>query len=514
MVQIAVDDMDAPSLDDINDLVRSGKFDLAKWAYSTIVENNPENAAAWYGLGVVLNQLNNREKSISAFQKSYELDSQHGPTSANLAILYSIDNPGNADKYARIAINLGVVNETLTGLCIEEEPPLMEAKAVVEPPSLEKRELTIIEDSCKLILDGEFEEALDLISPAVEGEFQSSSELWTICSLCLLKLDFVSDANNSIKFAADLPPSNWAKNEYYIKVLNLFECETSQELMMKIELLNTDESEEDFSETDDISDENESISNVDEEIINEGIELEDSKVVLITNAKKCTEDGDHVSAVQIWKNILERFGSTSEAWRGMASALEAAGHIEKSKQCISKAQEIESELNIDNENDDVDLISAAESARMQTIANQYEPKDDVNVSIEWYNKGLNLLGEAKSSEALHCFEQSIKTIPREEKDLRVRVHNGKGHALHQMGEFSQSIQAYHQAISMSPESVTSRTLYNMGSSYAAMEHFRDAIKCFEQALDRDMDPDDTELCKAQMNRCQLLLKEQIKLERN
>jgi len=514
MVQIAVDDMDTPSLADVNDLVRSGKLDLAKWAYSSIVGNDPENAAAWYGLGVVSNQLNNREKSISAFLKSYELDSEHAPTSANLAILYSFDDPENADKYARIAIDLGVANEILTGLCIKEEIPLMEARTVVEPPSLEKRELAIIEESCKLIIDEKFEEALDIISPAVEGEFQSSSELWTICSLCLLKLDFVSDATNSIEFAGNLTPSNWATNEYYIKVLNLFDCETSHELMMKIGLLSPDDSEEDFSLDDDISGENESISDVDEEIINEEIELEDSKVVLITNAQKCTEDGDHVSAVQIWKNVLERFGSTSEAWRGMASALEAAGHIEKSKQCISKAQEIEFELNPNNENDDVDLISAAESARMQTIANQYEPKDDVNVSIEWYNKGLNLLGEAKSSEALHCFEQSIKTIPREEKDLRVRVHNGKGHALHQMGEYSQSIQAYHQAISMAPESVTSRTLYNMGSSYAAMEHFRDAIKCFEQALDRDMDADDAELCKAQMNRCNLLLKEQIKLQRN
>tara|TARA_Y100001936_G_C15646224_1_gene444082 strand:- start:22 stop:618 length:597 start_codon:yes stop_codon:yes gene_type:complete len=198
----------------------------------------------------------------------------------------------------------------------------------------------------------------------------------------------------------------------------------------------------------------------------------------------------------------------------MASALEAAGHIEKSKQCLSKAAEIDFELGEIDQNEDVDLVSAAELAKKQIMANQYQVKDDVNVSIEWYNKGLNLLAEVKSSEALHCFEQSIKTIPREEIDLRVRVHNGKGHALHQMGEYSQSIQAYHQAISMSPESVSSRTLYNMGSSYAAMEHFTDAIKCFEQALEREIDDDDAELCRTQMNRCRLLLKEQLKVKRN
>ena len=50
----------------------------------------------------------------------------------------------------------------------------------------------------------------------------------------------------------------------------------------------------------------------------------------------------------------------------------------------------------------------------------------------------------------------------------------------------------------------------MGSSYAAMEHFSDAIKCFEQALSRELDEEETRLCQTQMNRCSLLLKEQIK----
>ena len=66
---------------------------------------------------------------------------------------------------------------------------------------------------------------------------------------------------------------------------------------------------------------------------------------------------------------------------------------------------------------------------------------------------------------------------------------------------------------MDPTMVTGRTLYNMGSSYAAMEHFTDAIRCFEQALDRDLDEEEERLCKTQMNRCSLLLKEQRKTER-
>ena len=50
----------------------------------------------------------------------------------------------------------------------------------------------------------------------------------------------------------------------------------------------------------------------------------------------------------------------------------------------------------------------------------------------------------------------------------------------------------------------------MGSSYAAMEHFADAIKCFQQALNRELDAEESQLIQTQMNRCSLLLKEQNK----
>ena len=52
----------------------------------------------------------------------------------------------------------------------------------------------------------------------------------------------------------------------------------------------------------------------------------------------------------------------------------------------------------------------------------------------------------------------------------------------------------------------------MGSSYAAMEHFSDAIKCFEQALNRDLDEEEKRLVQTQMNRCSLLLKSKSRLQ--
>ena len=45
-------------------------------------------------------------------------------------------------------------------------------------------------------------------------------------------------------------------------------------------------------------------------------------------------------------------------------------------------------------------------------------------------------------------------------------------------KYAESILAYHTAIELSPDTVSGKTLYNMGSSYAALELFTDAVKCF------------------------------------
>ena len=140
-------------------------------------------------------------------------------------------------------------------------------------------------------------------------------------------------------------------------------------------------------------------------------------------------------------------------------------------------------------------------------------EENVNVCIEWYNKGLSMLSEENGVEALNCFERAIGGAPREERELRIRAQNGRGHALYQLARYPESIQAYHAAISMDPAGVTGKSLYNMGSSYAAVELYSDAIKCFEQALGRGLEDEDVTICKTQINRCKLLHKEQQKRQR-
>ncbi len=249
----------------------------------------------------------------------------------------------------------------------------------------------------------------------------------------------------------------------------------------------------------------------------EGEELDfvNSKTARSSRANKMTEKGDHAAAVNEWKELLKKDSSDISSWKGLADALSKAGYIERANQCLQRVEElteIEKESREIDENEEMEnLISAAKEVKEKIELVEENNSRDVNESIEWYNKGLVLLSENNPSESLNCFDKALQGSPEEEIELRVRAHNGKGHALYQLDKFADSIQEYHSAIVLDPASVTGRTLYNMGSSYASIELYADAVKCFEQAKNRGMGKEDQRLCQTQISRCKLLIKEQKKL---
>ena len=541
-----------------NEIARQGDYTLAKFAYEFCIETETDNSAAWYGLGVVNHQMGDEEGAIVAFERAFLINRFHAPTAANLAILLDGRDLLLARRYANSALELGLTDVRLATIASRdeaveedrvedglddslestnqeqetEELPVLTAEPVEVMEETEPVQRDILQDAANLIDAEDYEKALNLISPALEGDYSESAQLWYLCGLCLKALDLHEDALNTISYCLEL-------DNNHEEALKLFkELATPESDEENPTLTTTSESP---SEIDDVEGDSDfapeeiiegTKTNHDEihpaqyEVFNDGsqeedtedssllVALEDTHVVLIKQARESTQHGDHAGAVQIWKRIIEEYGSTAEAWSGMADALEAAGHVEKGFQCRTKADELlMQEEKKEVPEGGVDLVAAAVQAKRHSSHDTSPNQDDVNVSIEWYNKGLTLLGEDKGVEALNCFEKAISSAPREEREIRVRSHNGRGHALHQLGRFSDSIQSYHQAISMDPTMVTGRTLYNMGSSYAAMEHFTDAIRCFEQALDRDLDEEEERLCKTQMNRCSLLLKEQRKTER-
>ena len=522
-----------------NEIARRGDFTLAKIAYEFCIETETDNSAAWYGLGVVNHQMGDEEGAIVAFERAFLINRFHAPTAANLAILLDGRDLLLAKRYANSALELGLTDDLLATIASREEeieeteelPVLMAEpiKVMEEPENLQN---DILRDANNLIEREDYENALNLISPALEGDYSESAQLWYLCGLCLNALGLHEDALNTISYCLELDNTHEEAQSLYEELALPENEEGGATLEIASDSISETDEEEDDSDLalegpqEETETNHEEIHPAQYEVFDDGsheedtgdgsllIALEDTHVVLIEQARDSTQNGDHAGAVQIWKKIIEEYGSTAQAWSGMADALEAAGHAEKGFQCRTKAEELlmqEEQENVPAAG--VDLLAAAAQAKLHSGQATSPNQDDVNVSIEWYNKGLTLLGEDKGIEALNCFEKAISSAPREEREIRVRSHNGRGHALHQLGRFSESIQSYHQAISMDPTMVTGRTLYNMGSSYAAMEHFTDAIRCFEQALDRDLDEEEERLCKTQMNRCSLLLKEQRKTER-
>ena len=228
--------------------------------------------------------------------------------------------------------------------------------------------------------------------------------------------------------------------------------------------------------------------------------------------------GDHSAAVSIWKDLLEQTPDSPDVWRGLGEALSSAGYEDRALQCMKRADQIESDTNVKSDrktsttnHDDVDddemLLIAADELRSAPVA---EERGSLNDSLGWYNMGINLLNEGKNDEALSSFEKAIGGCPPSEVELRVKAQNGRGNALYNEGRYPESIVAYHTAIGLDPTSVSGRTLFNMGSSYAAVEMFEDAIKCFSQSLERGLDESEAELCEKQISRCRVLAREQAK----
>ena len=232
-------------------------------------------------------------------------------------------------------------------------------------------------------------------------------------------------------------------------------------------------------------------------------------------ARTLTTVGDHSGAVAMWKGLLEQSPDSPEVWRGLGDALRSAGYEDRAIQCFKRAEGIESEPpreipHVESNEEDMAeaLILAVED--VQSVETETHSRGDLDDAVSWYNMGINLLGEGKNDEALSSFEKAIGGCPPSEIELKVKAQNGRGNALYNSGRFSESVVAYHTAIGMDPQSVTGRTLFNMGSSYAAVEMFDDAIKCFTQAIERGLEKQESELCEKQISRCRLLSREQAK----
>ena len=132
-----------------------------------------------------------------------------------------------------------------------------------------------------------------------------------------------------------------------------------------------------------------------------------------------------------------------------------------------------------------------------------------NQDISWYNQGVQLIEDGKFREALSCFDRALPSFAND-NEMVIRILNGRGNAYYFMEEYPACVESYHKAMMIDPSNVRGQTLYNMGTAYAEMERFADAIKCYEQAMPRGLSPEESTRAKEQIRRCTILEKERKK----
>ena len=570
---------DAKSHADVGDML------LASQLYAKATEIDPNNAAAWYGLGVVQTARGFPDDSRMAFEKANMIDPEHAPTAANLAVLLENIDPVRSYELATMAvIKLGSIHQlskiiesrnesidesdvvTLTDIEKNGEAPLLESREInddlyesKEVPIIESR---IIEDGQDILLESRpvetiddvinnakemlaanrANEALATIRSRLETDGSMNYELWSLCATTLYMIGHNNEALEAIEYAIAIGDDRAKTHFNHSQILkDLGKIEQSLQSIsnalisdpehvnslismgeIKIEKNETDEAISFWERAYRISSDDELMIRIQKakDTISKDDEFESDEELLLESiddkisiARSLTEDGDYVNSVKAWKRLLELNRDSPEIWNGMADSLSAAGHIDRALQCRQKANSLNMEEKntiISEPEEELDLIAAGKEAQEIIENTDNSPEIDANISIEWYNKGINLLAEERGSEALSSFEKAIGGAPKEELELRVKAQAGRGHALYQMGKYGDSIRSYHTAISMDPEGVSGKLLYNMGSSYASLELFQDAVKCFIQAIDRGLDENDRALCKKQLSRCKILAKEQAR----
>ena len=157
---------------------------------------------------------------------------------------------------------------------------------------------------------------------------------------------------------------------------------------------------------------------------------------------------------------------------------------------------------------EVDLAKAALDAAQAVAVNTPQnttSKAIANQDVAWFNQGIQLIENKKYREALSCFDKALPAFAGDDAMI-IRILNNRGNAYYLLEEYPKCVEAYHQAMLIRPTEVRGDTLYNMGTAYSMMGRYKDAIKCFEQAIPRGLSDEAVRSAKDQIRRCNILQK--------
>ena len=95
VVQPAVFDL----LEEASTRASTGDLVGAVESYSKAIDIDASSASAWYGMGVMQAKRGNTADAVAAFDRALELNPDHAPTSANLAVLLESSDSVRASAF-------------------------------------------------------------------------------------------------------------------------------------------------------------------------------------------------------------------------------------------------------------------------------------------------------------------------------------------------------------------------------------------------------------------------------
>ena len=134
-------------LEDAFSKASTGDLVGAVESYGRVIDIDASSASAWYGMGVIQAKRGNTADAVAAFDKALELNPDHAPTSANLAVLLESSDSVRASELAKMTLRTIPELDDLDRIASKhpsDETPLLVSsiptegdKDIEEPPMLE-----------------------------------------------------------------------------------------------------------------------------------------------------------------------------------------------------------------------------------------------------------------------------------------------------------------------------------------------------------------------------------------
>ena len=226
-------DVDA-LLADGEELGKEGKSKEALSKFNQAIAVDASNAMAWFNRGVIHEMSGAIEEAQKSFTICLDMQSDHGPAAANLAVLLSRSGEGaEAARWAHIGLRSFPSHPLLTEIAAGTEPPQASAAPapdptpapavesapppaepapqpepapVAEPPAEEAAiDLSGLADlAAQMVKAGDFEDALDLLRDHLHTTAAEDSRCWRIAANAMARMGLDENAIESFNYALGL----------------------------------------------------------------------------------------------------------------------------------------------------------------------------------------------------------------------------------------------------------------------------------------------------------------------